>query len=288
MKREMDRRVHLLRRLILARGEALEVHDQELRRPRDDDLLRGFPLALAVRAFPHLVLAQSFLLAVTAQAIVDVGSFALLRDFDTDAVEGFVGRGGVLACGAAEAAGVLAGEEVRDEGCFAVGVALPFDPGDFLYGHAFACEFLFDAQGNEGLFLPTLVEVFVQAVEEEVEVFLGVLLSVEAPFWVQAGAETAQGYWADGMDVAFPEAADEVGVDLRHDAVRAFPVLDHVVAPSVVKEELRERYRGEKALNCCIHVAGDSKVDEAGTWEFQIVGDGTRCIQRRLCGRRCS
>lgn len=158
------------------------MHDQELRCAGDGDLLGGFALALAMRAFPHLVLAEAFLLAVAAQAVVDIGAFALLRNLDADAVEGFVGRGRVLAGGAAEAAGVLSGEEVRDEGRFAMGVALPFDFRDVLYGHAFAGELLFDGQGDEGLFVPALVEIFVEAVEEEVEVFLGILLSVETPF----------------------------------------------------------------------------------------------------------
>lgn len=135
---EINRRVHLLRTLILPRREPFEMYDEELRSAGDDDLLGGIALTLAVRALPAFVPAQPLLLAVAPQAIVDICAFALLRDLDADAVKGFVSRGGVLAGGATETAGVLAREEVGDEGGFAVGVALPFDPGDFLNRHALA------------------------------------------------------------------------------------------------------------------------------------------------------
>lgn len=157
--------MYLLGRFVLPSSEPLEVYDEELRRPGDNNLLRRLPLAFTVRAFPHLVFAQSFFLAITPQAIVDVCSLALLRDFDADAVESLVSRRRVLAGGATKATGVLTGEEVRDEGAFAVGVALPFDPGDLLDGHPFACEFLLGAERDKRLLFPALIEVLVQAIE---------------------------------------------------------------------------------------------------------------------------
>lgn len=283
VEREVDGRVHLLHTLVPAGREAFEMHDQELGRAGDDDLLRGFALAFAVRAFPHLVFAQSLFLAVGAQAVVDICALALLRDLDADAVEGFVGGGGVLAGGAAEAAGVLAGEEVGDEGGFAVRVALPFDLGDFLDGHAFAGEFLLDAQRGEGRFLPPLVEVFVQAVEEEVEVLFGVLLPIGAPFGVQTGAEVADGDRADGLHVASPEGADEVGVDFGHDSIGAFPVLDGEVAPAVVEEELGKGDGREEALDGSVHITGAAEVYEAGTGELEVMGYASRGVKWWLC-----
>ena len=99
MDGEINRRMDLLRRLILARREAFEMHDQELGRTGDDDLLRGFTLTFAVRAFPHFLFAEPFLLAIAPQAVVDICACAPLRDFDADTVEGFIGCGGVLTGG---------------------------------------------------------------------------------------------------------------------------------------------------------------------------------------------
>lgn len=282
---EMDGRVHLLGALVLPRGEALEVDDEELGRARDDDLLGGGALALAVRALPHLVVAQPLLLAVAAQAVVDVrrrgvvlAPRRLLRDLDADAVEGFVGRGRVPARGAAQAARVLAREQVGDERRLAVRVAVPLDLGDFLDRHAFAHDFLLEVQRGERRLLPALVQVFVEAVEEEVEIFLGVLLAVEAPLRVQTRAELAESDGADRLDVAFPQAADQVGVDLRHDAVGAFPVFDSEIAPSVVEKELGERDSGKETLDGGVRIAGDAEVDEAGAWKLQILGDVSGCV----------
>ncbi|KAL8961106.1 MAG: hypothetical protein Q9193_002294, partial [Seirophora villosa] len=287
---EMDGGVHLLGALVLPRGEALEVDDEELGRARDDDLLGGGALALAVRALPHLVVAQPFLLAVAAQAVVDVRRrrgvvlaprrrrLLLLRDLDADAVEGFVGRGRVPARGAAQAARVLAREQVGDERRLAVRVAVPLDLGDFLDRHAFAHDFLLEVQRGERRLLPALVQVFVEAVQEEVEIFLGVLLAVDAPLRVQTRAELAESDGSDRLDVAFPQAADQVGVDLRHDAVGAFPVFDSEVAPSVVEKELGERDSGKETLDGGVRIAGDAEVDEAGAWKLQILGDVSGCV----------
>ena len=109
VEREMDGRVHFARGLRLGGGEAFEMHDEDLRRAGDGDLFRRFALALAVRALPHLVFAEHLLLAVASEALVNVAA-AGPGDLDADAVEGFVGGGGVLTCGAAETRSVLAGK----------------------------------------------------------------------------------------------------------------------------------------------------------------------------------
>ena len=113
--------------------------------------------------------------------------------------------------------------------------------------------------------LPVHVEIFVQAVDEEVEEFFGVLLAVDAPFFVEAGAEVAEGGGSDGLDIVAPERANQIGVDFRHDAVRSFPILLDKVSPAVVEEELGERDGRKKTLNCGVHVAGHTEVDEAGS-----------------------
>ena len=163
-------------------------------------------------------------------------------------------------------------------------IALPFNFGYFGYGHAFASEFLFEAQWDEGLFLPALVEVFVKAVEEEIEVFFCVLLSVQTPFWIQTGAKTSECHWSDGLDVSFPEATYEIGVYFWHDAIGSFPVLLGEVPPSIVEEKLGKRDGSEKTLNCGVHITSHTEVDEAGSRKLQVVRNGSRCVKRRLCG----
>ena len=146
---EVDRGVDLLGGLALAHLEALEVNDEEVWGAGDGDLLGGFALALAVRAFPHLVFREALLLRVGAEAVVDVP--ALLSggawDLDGDAVEGFVSRRRVFAGRAAQAGGMLSGKEVRDGGVFAVRVPLPFDLTHMSHRHVFALHFFFDGEG---------------------------------------------------------------------------------------------------------------------------------------------
>lgn len=55
MQRKVDRRADLLGALAAAGAEALEVDDEKLRRAGDGDLLGGFALFLATRAFPDFV-----------------------------------------------------------------------------------------------------------------------------------------------------------------------------------------------------------------------------------------
>ena len=81
-------------------GEALEVDDEELGRPRDCYALCGFALAAAVRAAPDFVAGEHFRRAVAAKAVGKGDRFGAvfgLRDFNGDAVEGLVGCGGVVA-----------------------------------------------------------------------------------------------------------------------------------------------------------------------------------------------
>ena len=150
-------------------------------------------------------------------------------------------------------------------------VALPFDFRHDLHGRAFAVLFLFSAEGTEGTSFPVEVEVFVEAIEEEVEKFFGVLLSVDAPFAIQARAEFAEGGGPDGLDFAAPKAADEVGIDFGHDAVGAFPVLLGEVTPSVVKKKLGERNCGKEALDGGVHVTGYAEVDKTCSREFEVM-----------------
>ncbi len=159
------------------------MHDEDLRGTSDGDLFRSFALAFAVRAFPHLVFAEHFLLAVASETLVDVAA-AGPGYLNADAVEGFVGGGGVLARGAAETRRVLASKEARNERGFAVAVPVPFFPGDNLHVRAFTDLFLFGAKRAEGIPFPVDVEVFVQAIEEEVEELFGILLSVDTPFTI--------------------------------------------------------------------------------------------------------
>ena len=91
MQRELDRCVDLARALCLRRGESLKVYHQDLGGPRDDDLLGRHPFAFAVRALPDLVAAQHLLLAVAAQALVDIPR-SRRRDLHADAVERLVCR----------------------------------------------------------------------------------------------------------------------------------------------------------------------------------------------------
>lgn len=86
------------------------------------------------------------------------------------------------------------------------------------------------------------------------------------------------------MHVAFPEGADEVGVDFGHDAVGTFPIFHNEVAPAVVEEELGKWDGGEEALDCAVHVAGHAEVDEAGAREFEVVGYVSGSVERRLGG----
>lgn len=135
------------------------------------------------------------------------------------------------------------------------------------------------------MLFPPLVQVFVEAVEEKVEVFLRVLLSVETPFRVQSRAEVPQSDGPHGLGIAFPERADEVGVDFRHDPVGAFPVFAHGEGPpTVIEEELGEGDGGQEALDRGVHIAGAAEVDEAGAGEFEVVGDGSGGVEGGLLG----
>ena len=92
--------MHLARALGLGGGEALEVDDEELREAGERDALGRFALAFAIGAFPDFVAGEAFLLAVALEAGLDVGD-AGTRDLDADAVKGFVGGRGLVACRAA-------------------------------------------------------------------------------------------------------------------------------------------------------------------------------------------
>ena len=235
---EVDRGVDLARGLGLGGGEALEVDDEHARQARKGDALGGLALALAVRALPHLVPAEALLLAVAAQALVDVAA-AGARDLDADGVEGLVGRGGVTAGGAPQAGGVLPGEEVGDERFLAVRVAVPFQLGDFGDGQTLPEEFLLCREGREGPALPVSIEVLVEAVDEELEELFGILLAVDAPVGLEAGTEVSEGGRSHGTIFVLPEVTDEIGIDLGHDAVGAFPILLGMFAPAIVEEDLR-------------------------------------------------
>ena len=167
-----------------------------------------------------------------------------------------------------------------------MGVALPFDLADLGDGHALTHEFFLCGEGPEGSPVPVRIEVFVEAVDYEFEEFLGVLLAIDAPFAVETRAEIAEGGRADGLDVVFPEGANEIGVDFGHDAVGAFPVLLGEVAPAVVEKELGEGDSGEEALDGCVHVAGDAEVDQACAGKFEVLGDSPGGVERRLDGWR--
>ena len=278
---EVDRGVDLAGGLGLGGGEAFEVDDEHAGQARQRDALGGLALALAVGAFPDFVAAEPFLLAVAAEALVDVAA-AGAGDLDADGVEGLVGGGGVAAGGAAQAGGVLAGEEVGDEGVLAVGVAVPFHLGDLGDGQALADEFFLGGEGLQGPALPVGVQVLVEAVDEELEKLFGVLLAVDAPVGLEAGAEVPQGSGTHGAVVVLPEVADEVGVDLGHDAVGAFPVLLSEAVPASVKEKLREGNGGEETLYRGIHVAGHAEVDETCTGELQGVRHRPGGVEREL------
>lgn len=85
---------------------------------------------------------------------------------------------------ALEAADVLPGEEVGELAGISVEVAVKFSFGGDEGGCSFALGFFFGGQSLEGGARPAGVEVFVEGVDEEVEEFFGVLLAVEAPFFV--------------------------------------------------------------------------------------------------------
>lgn len=77
--------------LLAARGgESFEVNDEESGGSGKDDLLRGFPFFAAIGAFPDFFTTEHFLLAVAAEALVNVTG-ASSGDFYADAVKGFVG-----------------------------------------------------------------------------------------------------------------------------------------------------------------------------------------------------
>jgi hypothetical protein len=63
---EIYRCVDLARSLLSGRGEALEVDDEEPGRSGQNDALRGLSFTSTVRTFPNVVIAEHFLLAVTA------------------------------------------------------------------------------------------------------------------------------------------------------------------------------------------------------------------------------
>ena len=174
---------------------------------------------------------------------------------------------------------MLAGEERGDVGGLAVRVALPFRLADLSNGHALAYNFLFYGKRLQGGALPIRVEVFVQAVDEEVEELLCVLLPVHAPFLVQTRAKVTKGRRPHGHDVVLPHAPDQVRVDFGHDAVAAFPIFLHKVAPTVVEEERREWNGCEETLDRGIHIASYTKVDEASTRKFEVGGNGAGVIE---------
>ena len=103
-----------------------------------------------------------------------------------------------------------------------------------------------------------------ETINDKVEEFFGVLLPVGSPLLIQAPAKVAHGSGADGSTVVAPKTTNKVGEDTGEDAIGTFPILLEEVTPAIVEKELGERNRGKKTLEGCIHVAGYSKVDQAG------------------------
>lgn len=233
---EVDRGVDFLGGFAFAHLEALEMHDEEHGRPSDGDLFGGFALAFAVRAFPHFLLGEAFFLRVGTEAVVDVPAL-LARgagDLDRDAVEGFVGCGGVFACRALQTRGVLAGEKVGDGGLFAMRIPSPFELTDESYRHVFAVHLFFKGERSERCAVPMDVEVFMQTVNDKVEEFFGVLLPVDSPFLIQASAKFAHGSRSNSSTIVAPQTTDKVGEYFREDTVGALPILLRKVAPAIV------------------------------------------------------
>ena len=63
---KVDGRVEFLRGLGLRRGKALEMDDEDFRKPSQCDTFSGFALTLAVRALPDFIPGEHFLLAIAA------------------------------------------------------------------------------------------------------------------------------------------------------------------------------------------------------------------------------
>ena len=160
---------------------------------------------------------------------------------------------------------MLACEEARDEGSFAVRIPVPFSLRDEIDGHALPAEFFVCGEWTQWMSFPVHIEVLVQAIDEEVEEFFGVLLAVDAPLFVEAGTEVAQGGGTNSLYVVAPHRPDQVGIDFGHNAIRAFPVFLDKVPPSVVEEELGKWKGRKETLNGGVHIAGDAKVNETGS-----------------------
>ena len=206
MQRKMYGCMNFSCRLGFGGRESLEMYNEELRRACDNDLFRGFPLTFAVRALPYFVAAQHFLLAVTTKAFMDVAT-AGARNFDANAIESFVGGGCVLASCAAQTTCMLAGEEARDEGGLTMRVPVPLEFRDFTDWHSFPIHFIPCAERSQRIILPVEIEVFMKAIQQKIQVFLGILLSVHAPFAVQSRTEVAKGCGTNSLYVVAPKAA---------------------------------------------------------------------------------
>ena len=65
-----------------------------------------------------------------------------------------------------------------------------------------------------------------KAVDQKVEEIVGILLHVVVDkCFILPSTEVSERSWPYVTDVVLPQTLDEIRVQLRHDAVRSFPVL---------------------------------------------------------------
>lgn len=156
----------------------------------DYDLLLRLAVNPTLRTVPDFLSHQDFGRGVRSQTVMEAdGTTSIVRYLDADAVKGLVCCAGIRAFRTLQATDMLTSEKVGHLAAVAMQIPLIL---------AFRCEkvrrplshrFFLGCKGSQGITSPIDIEVFVKRVYQEVQKLFGVLLSVNAPFSIQASAD---------------------------------------------------------------------------------------------------